>query len=175
MCQNATKTAASLMTAIEPTLVQLLTLEGVATTTAGVAAINAFNAADQALAAWVPGTTSQTIIQLIDAFTTVFATLPLPPADAELADLISAGIVTVIGVISANSPAPAAPAGVATASVEETQAQHQVEVIHETTAKVNALVPGFKRSIFTSPAHQYKNEWNKTVEHLGGKYGTLKQ
>lgn len=171
MCKNAVATAGALMKAIEPTVIQLLTLAGVAATPDGQAAIKAFDAALQAVEAWTPGTTPQVVVEAINAFTLVFNTLPLPAMYKALESIISAGIVTVIGVITANSPAPAhltaqlasvAPEDVATD--EEMQHHFRAAVIHQTTHQVQALVPEFKRSIFTSAAGQYKKTWNSTVE-----------
>jgi uncharacterized protein GlcG (DUF336 family) len=88
MCQNAVKTAASMMSSIEPTLVNLLTLLGISTTPDGAAAINAYNAAEKAVAAWKPGTPSQDVVQAIDAFTAVFDKLPIPADGKLLADVI---------------------------------------------------------------------------------------
>lgn len=172
MCSNAAATAGNLMKAIRPTLVSLLTLEGVnATTQQNVLA--AFDAAQVAITNWKSGSTSEVVVEALDAFTQVFDTLPIPQSDITLANLIEAGVVTVIGVITANSPAPTETASTATA--EETQGMHAAAVVHETTEHVNKLVPGFKRAIFTAPDHQYKNAWNKQVESLGGKYAALKQ
>lgn len=173
MCTNATKTAASLMSAIEPTVINLLTLLGISTSTEGVAAIDAFNAAQKALAAWTPGTAAQTVIEAINAFVQVFDVLPIPEDAKALANIISAGIVTVIGVVTANSPAPAPAVPANSASAEETTLLHQAAVIHETTVKVNELVPGFKRAIFTAPSHQYNNAWRKGVEASDAKYAVL--
>jgi hypothetical protein len=176
MCSNASKTVASLMAAIQPGLINLLTVTGIASTTQGQAAIKAYDAALAAVQAWVPGTTAQDVIQVIDAFTAVFDTLPFPSEVSVLVNIVSAGIVTVIGVLTGNSPAPAAPAG-ATASAEEAQDAHAVAVAHDTTVKVQALVPGFKRSIWHSPAAQYKTAWNNgvvTVAKANPKYATLK-
>jgi hypothetical protein len=182
MCANATKTAASLMTAIRPTLLSLLTVTGVASTPDGVAALAAFDAADKALAAWTPGTTSATVVQAIDAFTAVFNVLQIPEDAKVLESIISAGIVTVIGVVMANSPAPTAAeadrplagGGGVAAAHEETQAMHVAHVVADTTAKVGELVPGFKHSIWHSPSGQYKSEWNKAVKSADPKYATLK-
>ena len=168
MCQNATKTAASLMLAIEPTIKSLLSLTGQTNTPEGIAAINAYNAALAALQNWVSGTPAQTILELLAAFQSVFNTLPLPTTFTALANIILAGIETVIGVLTANSPAPvvAAPAG-ADATPEETQAAHVAHSIADTTAKVQVLVPGFKRSIWHSAATQYNNAWNSAVDAGG--------
>ena len=177
MCKNATATAASLMTAIRPTILSLLTVTGVDSTPDGVAALAAFDAADKALAAWTPGTTSVTVVQAIDAFTAVFSVLPLPADAKALEAIISAGIVTVIGVVTANSPAPvtgSGPAGTPMEAHEETQAMHVAHVVADTTAKVGELVPGFKHSIWHSPAGQYKGEWNKAVAKSDPKYSALK-
>lgn len=168
------------MTAIRPTLVSLLTVTGVASTPDGIAALAAFDEADKALAGWTPGTTSETVVQAIDAFTAVFSVLPIPSEAKGLEAIISAGIVTVIGVVMANSPAPTAAeaarpllgAGVAAAK-DETQAMHVAHVVADTTAKVGELVPGFKHSIWHSPAGQYKSEWKKAVAKSDPKFAAL--
>jgi len=175
MCKNAVSTASSLMLAIEPTLVDLLTVTGIANTPDGEAAIKAFDAAQSSLSDWTPGTPATTVIEALDAFTAVFAVLPLPTEYKALEGIISAGIVTVIGVVTANSPAPTSDTSQKTASEEESQGAHIAHVASETAKKVTELVPGFKRSIFTSPAHQYKNEWNKAVENMGPAAAGLKQ
>ena len=175
MCKNATSTAASLLGAIEPTLKSLLAITGQATTPDGIAAINAFDAAKTALAAWVPGTTSETVVQALEAFSSVFNVLPIP-ADAKiLENIILAGVIAVLGVVKANSPAPPATEAVATpASGEETQALHSLAIAQDTTEKVSKLVPEFKRSHFHSPKSQYESMWNKGVEKAGPKYASLK-
>jgi hypothetical protein len=173
MCKNATNTAASLMAAIEPDLVNLLNLLNVSKTPDGAAAINAFNAAQAALAAWTPGTTAQTVVEALNAFTAVFDVLPIPEDAKALANVIDAGIVTIIAVITANSPAPAPAAG--STAGEEHQALHALSVAEDATAKVSKLVPGFKRSHFHGAAHQYKQAWNGAVTKAGPKYAQLKQ
>lgn len=166
MCKNATTTAASLMKAIQPSIVSLLTLEGLTNTPDGIAAMNAYDAALTAVENWQSGTTAQNVLQAIGDFQTVFNTLPLPAADAALANIILAGVEAVIGVIAANAPAPATPTG-ATAAEEETVAMYQMSVAKSTEAKVLALVPDFKRSIWHSAAHQYQSVWNKAVDAGG--------
>ena len=89
MCKAADKTVGALMTAIEPTLKSLLADLGIATTPEGVAAINAYDAALAAVEAWVPGSTSADVIQVINAFTQVFNTLPVPQEFKVFADLIT--------------------------------------------------------------------------------------
>jgi len=96
----------------------------------------------------------------------VFNTLPLPPTAMVLANIILAGVEAVIGVITANSPAPAAPAS-ATAEPEVTQAMFQAHVAAQTESRVAALVPQFKRSIWHSPKSQYDRTWNNGVEAGG--------
>lgn len=166
MCKNATATAASLMQAIEPSLKALLSFEGILNTPEGEGAINAYDAALAAIQAWTPGTVAQNVLQLVGDFQTVFNTLPLPPSVMTLTNIILAGIEAVIGVITANSPAPAAPSS-ATASAEESTVMYQAHVIAHTTTKVQALVPEFKRHLFTSAAHQYRNTWNGEVSKGG--------
>lgn len=170
MCQNANKTVAALMAAIEPTLKSLLTFAGIAGTTEAQAAIAAYDAALTAVQNWQSGTTAQNVLELIGDFQTVFASLPLPPTVEALANIILAGIETVIGVLTANSPAPAAPApgdpvvgDAEAASGEEITAMRQAHVAADTAAKVQTLVPGFKRSMWHSPESQYKKAWNDAV------------
>jgi len=159
MCQNATKTAATLMAAIEPTLKALLTFTGLINTPQGIAAMNAYNAALVALQNWQSGTAAQTVLELIAAFQSVFNVLPIPAELATLVNIILAGVETVIGVLTANSPAPVGVGGHA-----ETQAMHQAFVAADASAKVAVLVPGFQRSIFHSPESQYNKEWNNAVD-----------
>ena len=165
MCQNATKTAASLMAAIEPTLKSLLTVTGQINTPEGQAAIKAYDAALVAVQNWQSGTAAQTVLELVQAFQGVFNAIPLPAQFTVLGNIILAGIETVIGVISANSPAPKAAAGVE--AIEEPQAVHQAVVAHETVVKVHSLVPGIKLSRFHSADSQYKSTWNKAVDENG--------
>ena len=165
MCQKAAATAASLLAAIEPTIVSLLTLENLTNTTNGIAAITAYKAALIALQNWKQGTTAQNVLQLIGDFQTVFNTLPIPTTAQTLANIILAGVEAVIGVVTANSPAPTPVAG--TASEDESRVQYQLNVAAETEAKIAALVPDFKRSIWHSAAHQYKSTWNDAV-NAGG-------
>jgi hypothetical protein len=165
MCQNATKTAASLMLAIEPTIKSLLSLEGILNTPQGIAAMNAYDAALTAVQNWKSGTSAQNVLQLIGAFQSVFNTLPLSTNVQVLTNIILAGIETVIGVLMANSPAPPAPAGVKAHA--ETKAMYQANVIADTTIKVATLVPGFNRSFWHSPESQYNKAWDNAVDAGG--------
>jgi hypothetical protein len=159
MCKNATKTAASLMAALEPTIKSLLTATGQLNTPNDIAAMNAYDAALAALENWQSGTPAQTVLELIAAFQSVFATLPIPANVEMFANIILGGITAVIGIVTANSPAPTG------AEVHaETQAMHQADVAAATSAKVAALVPGFKRSIWHSPESQYNKVWNAAVD-----------
>lgn len=174
MCTNAVKTAASIMAAIEPTLKGLLTFTNLINTPIGEAVIKAYDAALAAVQAWKPGTPAQEVLEVIGAFQSVFNTLPLPTTVITLTNIILAGIETVIGVLTGNSPAPAAaeePEEPATH--EETKVMYQAHVVAETTAKVQTLVPGFKRSIWHSPSSQYNKAWNEAIE-TGGYPATLK-
>ncbi|MGA9668391.1 MAG: hypothetical protein WBQ94_04240 [Terracidiphilus sp.] len=163
MCTNAAKTVASLMAAIEPTLKSILTFTNLINTPDGKAAIAAYDAALGAVEGWQSGTTAQNVLQLIGDFQTVFNAIPFPATVSALVNIILAGIETVIGVLTANSPAPAPVAAAGDATAEETQAMHQAHVAADTASKVTALVPGFKRNIFRSPASQYKKAWNDAV------------
>lgn len=174
MCPNATKTAAAVMKAVGPTLVSVLTLVGQSTTPAGLAAMAAYDAAVTALENWQQGTTAQNVLELIGAFQTAFnavtAVAPISPQIQLLVNVILAGIKIVIGIITANSPAPVSAEFPAHS---DTQAMHQAAVAADTLAKVQALVPGFKRSIWHSPESQYNAQWNKAVDE-GGFPATLK-
>lgn len=162
MCPNGQKTAAALMAAITPTINSLLTFAGLASTPAAVAALAAWQSAITAVQNWTPGTASQDALEAIADFQTAFSALPLPPAVELLTNTILSGVAAVIGVISANSPAPAAPAG--TAPVEEPQAMHQAAVAAETVKQIHALVPGIKLSRFHPAAEQYTAAWNRGVD-----------
>ena len=159
MCKNATKTAGALMAAIEPTIKSLLAATGQLNTPNGIAAMNAYDAALLAVQNWTPGTTAQNVLQLMNAFTAVFDTLPLPPNVALYVNIITAGITAVIAILTANSPAPAS-----LLTHEDTQAMHQAAVAADAAAKVAVLVPGFKRSIFHSPESQYNTAWNNACD-----------
>lgn len=164
MCQNAVKTTADLLVAEEPTLKGLLEYVGLLNTPDGQAVITAFDAAVTVLQGWTSGTAAQNVLQALAGFQTVFDTLPLPATVTTLANIILAGVETVIGIVTANSPAPVATPPSATATTEEVQAHWQAHTIEQTSAKVQTLVPGFKRSIWHTAAHQYKSTWNKTVD-----------
>lgn len=178
MCKNATATAASLMKAIEPTIQSILTLTGQANTQAGLAAIAAYNAALTALENWQSGTDATEVLELIGALqpalNAVFTAVPISPEIQALINVIFAGIETVTGVLTANSPAPAAEVTEgATATEAESQEIHAIHVAADTAAKVQTLVPGFERSIFHSPESQYKSAWNKAID-AGGFPATAK-
>jgi hypothetical protein len=162
MCQNANKTAASLMAAIRPTIVSLLTIAKLADTPNGIAAMQAYDAALVAVQNWKQGSSASIVLQLISAFQGVFNVLPVPDTYKMLANVILAGVEAVIGVLTANSPAPAAPAGAM--AMEEPQAMHQAAVASDTVQKVHALVPGIKLSRFHSAESQYAHAWNKQVD-----------
>lgn len=182
MCQNAAPTVVATMTALRPMVVSLLTILGQGSTPDGLAAIAAFDAAENAVANWKQGTSAQTAIQLIKAFTSAFdaviAAVPaLPPEVVLLVNVISAGIVMVIGALTGNQPAPA---GV-------TQKDHEVKALAETESKIKALVPGHKISDIdkgraflgdrTVAARELKGEWNKAVDaaaKVDPKYSVLK-
>jgi hypothetical protein len=177
MCVNAQKTAGDLLAAIEPTINSLLTEANLANTTEGKAAVAAYDSAVTDLQDWTPGTPATEVLKVIEDFQIAFNALPLPTTVQTLTNIILAGVETVIGVITANSPAPAAPATTTAAGPlvahADVQAAHQVEVVAATTAKVQTLVPGFKRSVWHSAATQYKNTWNDAVKK--GKFpATLK-
>jgi len=166
MCTNATKTAAALMAGIRPTLVSFLALENVPATTV-TEVLAAYDAANTAVADWVPGSSSQTVVQAVEAVDAVFNTLPVPDSDKALAGLITAGLASVVAIIEANS----------TSSPVE-----QSEITARAVTHVNQLAPGafkYRKGIFAefqaAPDKQYHNAWNKQVSSMGGKYTVLLQ
>src|SRR5271165_4034424 len=108
MCKNAVATAGSVMKAIEPTLLNFLTAIGVLNAATGQTVKLAFDTALGAVESWVPGTPVQDVIQAVNDFDTVFNALPFPIEYKVLANVITAGITAVLGIIQANSPAPVA-------------------------------------------------------------------
>jgi len=176
MCQNAASSIAATLANIEPTLVSVETILGVINTPEGQASIKEFNALQAALANWTQGTSAETIIQLINDFTagfnTLVATIPVvPPEVVLLVDVISAGLVTVIGLLKGNSPAPA-PAGGGTVT-PSAQKAYAAKVMADTEAQVSLLVPGYKLTLkdrieeaagdHMVVANEYKNHWNKQI------------
>ena len=172
MCQAAQKSAAAVLSAVEPDLVELLTIEGIASTPDGQSAIAAYNALDTALQNWVPGTSAQVAIEAANAFTAVFQVLPIPTEAKGLEALISAAIVTVIGILTANSPAPA---GIA-------QAAHAETVASATEAQVTAMT-GIKVGWFTlarvmagdhsAIAEEWQKQFKAAAKAAGPKYAPL--
>jgi hypothetical protein len=166
MCTNATKTAAALMAGIRPTLVSFLALEAVPTATV-TEVLAAYDAANAAVAAWVPGTSVQTVVEAVNAVDAVFQTLPVPDSDKALAALITAGFASVVAIIEANSTSdPVVQAG----------------IVAKAVTQVNQLAPGafkYHKGVFAefqaSPEKQYHNAWNKQVKKQGGKYLVLLQ
>lgn len=184
MCHNPVETAGALLAAIEPDLVSFLTLEGIATTPNGQAAINAFAAATKAVENWVPGTKSAEVIEAVNDFTTVFNTLPIPADAKTIADVILAGVAGAIGIIEANSPAPAEALAAATPdTVANVQTLHAHTVAANTETKVAALAGGYRPSFVTKTkvmlgdhgaiAGQWDSQWMKAVKAAGPKYAPL--
>src|ERR1700722_6300936 len=113
----------------------------------------------------------------------VFTAVPISPELQALINVILAGIETVIGVVTANSPAPVpAPAAATPEVITSGQAIHAHAVAASTEAKVTALT-GFKPSFWDKAraaagdthvaAGHYNSEWNKAVD-AGGFPATLK-
>lgn len=172
MCQNAEKTAASMMEALEPEFKGLLTVEGQLTTPEGQAAVSAYEAAYKALLNWTPGSISTIVLESVQAFQAAFqAVVPLlPPGVGALVNWILAAIAAVIGVVKANSPAPAPAVDVPSehaASPAEYQHAYAKQIEAETEAQVVALVPHFKRSMFHSAGYQTKKGWNDLITDGG--------
>lgn len=173
MCKNADKTALGLMTAIRPTIVELLGDVHISTTEGpGQLVLTEYDNVVTDLSTWTPGTVSTKIIEVMGDLQTGFDALPIPAGVKDLEDIIEAGLVTVIGVVTANSPAPAPTAPVASevaAQPHEIQGMHAMAVAADTQTKVETLVPGFKRSAFHSPASQYTSAWKAAkAKHTDG-------
>lgn len=182
MCANPKATAEALLAAGEPDVENLLTIIGVANTPDGIAAINAYKAAEVAVADWTPGSTAADVTQVVNAFTHVFNTLPIPEDAKLLENAISALIVGVLGVISANSQAPAEQPAETPEISANVQTIHAHAVAADTEAKVTALT-GYKPSVITKAkvmlgdhgaiAGQWKTQWKKAVEASDPKYASL--
>jgi hypothetical protein len=181
MCKNATATAAALMTAIEPDLKSLLNLLGIGSTPDGQAAITAYDAALAQVKAWVPGTTAQTVVEAINAFTEVFNVLPIPADAKTLVNLVVSGVDAVIAVLTANSPAP-------TTASETPEVSAAAQQIHAHTVAVKAeekiaSLTDYRPSVVTKAkimlgdhgaiAGQWKSQWKKAVQESDPKYAAL--
>jgi hypothetical protein len=173
MCANAEKTIGNVMEAIEPDVVELLTIEGISGTPNGVAAIDAYNAAEQAALNWVPGTTAETVTEAINAFTDIFNTLPFPATAKGIVDAISAGIAMVVSIIAGNSPPPVAGASLE-AHVEAVSVAAEAQV-----TKLTGYKPSFwdKARAFagdtTVVSSRYKEQVRKAAKAAGAKYAAL--
>lgn len=183
MCKNAEKTAASVMLAIEPELKGLLTILGQSTTPEGIAAINAYDAAEATLANWIPGSAPDVAIEAVNAFEGIFQTLPIPEDAKALAALIAGGVDAVLGIIKANSPVPA-PSEVAPGT--EAAAVHQIFSAHAigtaTEAKVQASTGVTISAIDKARIavgdtsvipKKWTKEWNAAVASSDPKYASL--
>lgn len=183
MCEKSEATAAAVLEGAEPEFVSLLTATGVATTPDGTAAINAYKAAEQALENWTPGTTTQTVIEAVNAAVKIFNVLPFPSDAKLLVDAISAIFATVLGIITANSPAPAAATAATAELAVKAQEDHADSVAADTETKVLALT-GYKPGFITRTkvmlgdhsaiASAWKNNvWKKAVQNSDPKYAAL--
>lgn len=151
MCTNAEKTIDNLLIAEEPTVKILLTDANLINTPTGTVVINEYSAILTALAGWTPGTPAQEVIEVINDFQAGLDALPIPETFLVLENVIEAGVVTAIGLLTANSPAPQAPpqggAGVDAAFAASYQTLHAHAAAADAEAKVTALT-GFKPSVF---------------------------
>jgi hypothetical protein len=163
MCKEAAPTISAVLVDIRPTIVDVETILGVVNTPDGQASMVAYDAIAADFANWVPGTSAQTVIQAIQDFTSGFnavvAAIPVvPPEVAAMIDTISAGLVIVIGLLSGNAT---------------TDSAEQDKIIADTYAKVRAIKPGFKESLWDKGraalgdhmvvANKYKKYWNQDV------------
>ena len=180
MCVNAQKTIINLMAEIEPSIVALGNEAGISTNPLFETAVAEYNVALKAVEAWTSGTAAQEVIEVVNDLEAGIDVLPIPAAVQTLANIILAGIATVVAVLSANSPAPVAAIPTTDAeplpdaTPEEAQGLHQAAVAADAQARIGELVPGFKRSIWHSAGAQYKSEWNKECDRLwrtGAKIG----
>jgi hypothetical protein len=181
VCKNAQATAYALFSAAEPEFDGLLTLVGVATTPAGQAAETAYDNALADLKNWTPGTTDTEIIELIGDVNTEFQALPLPQDAKTLAGLITGAITAVLGILNANTTAPAAVTA-APELAEHIQTLHAHAVATDTETKVFALT-GYRPSMITKAkvmmgdhgaiASEWKNQWKKGVAESDPKYASL--
>ena len=177
MCQNAQSTAYAILSAEEPEIKSILTIEGVANTPQATTALQAYDLALADLKNWTPGTVSQETIEVLtDLQTAITALTPLvPPTYALLINAVLAAIITVLGIVSGNSPAPAVTASVVPAGVTaaEVQADHERATMTTYAARAQSLVPFYKiktRGTWLperSPVAQNKACWNKAVEITG--------
>lgn len=171
MCKNVTSQASNLMIEIRSSVVAIMGMLNVPAATQ-TQVLATFDAAQEALANWVPGTTGKTVIEALQAFTAIFQSLStfIPPELEILEGIISGGIAAVIALVDANSTAdPVA----------------QAQAASEGIAKVEATIPGFKLGVWDKAraargdehvaANHYKSEWNNAVKKAGGKYESLKR
>jgi len=167
MCQNAVKNVAALLAAEEPSLKAVLAATGQTSTPLGVSILASYNAALTSLQGWTPGTPAQDVLQAVTDFQELFDTLPLPPNLELFGNLILGATEAVLGILVGNSPAPTPvvdPGNPPLVAHENTQAAHEAQTAIETAAKVKALVPDFKMSIFHTPQSQFVSQWNKDVD-----------
>jgi hypothetical protein len=167
MCENAAKTVGSVLKAAEPDLRDILTITGVAGTPQAAAALQAYDQAETDLLNWTQGDAPEEAIQILtDAQAAVSALTPLiPTTDALLINVVLAAIIVAIGIVTGNSPAPAAVhEGV---TPEMVQADHERATMVDYTDRVRTLVPFYKvetRATWLpgrSPADQINKAWKQ--------------
>jgi hypothetical protein len=170
MCKNVTSQISNLMLAVRPTLVGIMTATNVPEATQ-TNVLEAYDAAQEALANWQSGNTATTIDEALNAALAVIQSLQniLPPDAEELLGIIIAAIEAVVGLVQANST---------------TDAEEQAKAADEALEKVQVYVPDFKLSFWDRAraelgdenvaADRYKTEWNKAVAVAPTKYATLK-
>ncbi len=166
MCQNATKTAYAVLSGIEPQIKAILTIEGIANTPQATTALAAYDQALADLNAWTQGTPAQDVIQVLDDLEVAVQALPIPTAYQLLVSTILAGIVTVIGIVTGNSPAPpvASIQGIDLAAVQQ---DHERATMARYSVRAQDLVPFYRIKTRATwlperePATQQKHCWNK--------------
>ena len=175
MCKNAQQTAYDVLVAVEPELKSILTIAGVVNTPQAVTALAAYDQAVTDLKNWVPGTPSQDVIEVLtDVQLAVSALTPMIPAtDALLINAVLAAVVTVIGLVTGNSPAPAPAALVDGVTPEDMQSDHERTTMAVYTQRAQSLVPFYKIKTRATwlperrPDAQAKACWNKACDLTG--------
>jgi len=173
MC--STQTVTKVLNGVLTTLNSFGTIEGLTTNTTFEQIVKQLQQLEVDSQSWKKGDPAQTFITVLTDAEAAFKLLPVPEVDQEIADVILAGITTLIGIFDANG-AVTTPTG-ATASDTEIK-EHQSEVAMATTSAVKTLVPGFHyRKGFLglfreNPEHAYFDEWNKVIGGHGEKWAT---
>lgn len=172
MC--STQTVAQLLGGVITSANNFGNVLGLTDNTAFKIILEELNQAEVDVQNWKKGSPAQNIIQILTDVSVGLKPL-VPPEDELIANVILAGITTVIGILDGNQSVPT-PTG---ATANDTQIkEHQAEVAMHTMSQVKTLVPGFHyRKGFLglfreNPEHAYYDNWNEVVKQAGGKWET---